>query len=544
MLQNLFRGIDCGWIGKQQGYPYMKNEIHIFGYQTNAMPAPQKFQTLAAQGHAFCIFPDARIFDAPNGKSTQHLLFGDYITPPKTEAGNYKKWTTSLLQQVGDTWWLQVRSRREEGWMKLDDIQEARILEVNFVDIGQGDGCHLVTPDDCHFIIDAGKNDNMYRFLRWRYNLNQPGKKLPKFYGLISHCDEDHWKGFEWLLSKIPAGQQRQIRFEKLYHQGILQREGSKLGTVFQKDGEHYLQDFIRTGDGMLSVLNQPGKKSQYEKLLIGALENFPDLPLETAWKDLKKPTILYKDGRLTLEVLAPIPEKVSGKLCLRWFDRGTTEIGKTKNGHSIVLVAHIGRMKVLLGGDLNSKSADYLMEAYSGTDVRELRRKLMEAKGAEKETLQKEMDKVIRDCRRVFQVEVAKSCHHGSHDITNEFLQALNPIATIISSGDEEPYCHPRPETLGAIGKFSRGERPLIYCTELARSSPEYIKMETKPKTDQVKQRIVSTYGMITLRTDGEKAVISQKLEQERSQFGLLVKWHIDKLIWNNERGEFVTVA
>ena len=152
-------------------------------------------------------------------------------------------------------------------------------------------------------------------------------------------------------------------------------------------------------------------------------------------------------------------------------------------------------------------------------------------------------MNNVIQECRKVFSAEITKSCHHGSHDITNEFLQAINPIATVISSGDEESYCHPRPETLGAIGKFSRGERPLIYCTELARSSPEYITLENKSKTDKVKQRIVSTYGMITLRTDGEKAIISQKLERSRSQFGLLVKWHIDKLRWNDERGEFVTI-
>lgn len=78
------------------------------------MPAPQTFQSLADQGHAFCVFPDARIFDKPDGKSIQHLLFGDYITPPKKEDGKYRKWTTSLLQQVNDTWWINVRSRRKK----------------------------------------------------------------------------------------------------------------------------------------------------------------------------------------------------------------------------------------------------------------------------------------------------------------------------------------------------------------------------------------------------------------------------------------------
>jgi len=511
--------------------------------KTSLMSLPEKFQQLTTQGYGFAVFPDAHIYELPGKKAIQHLIFGDYITPPKKDDGKYKKWTSSLLKRVDDTWWIHVRSRQEEGWMKLDSIQLERILEVNFVDIGQGDGCHMVTPADHHFIIDAGKRDNMYRFLRWRYNLNNPGKRLPKFYGLISHCDDDHWKGFEYLLSKIPLAQQRQIKFEKIFHQGILQRNGSTLGTVFEDNGTQYLEDFILDQEELVELLELSGKKSTYEQLLIGAIKNFPGLPLETVWKSMGENNILYQDAVLTVEVLAPIPEEVNGKLCLPWFDPKPDQIGKTKNGHSIVLMVKIGKMKIMLGGDLNSRAADYLMGKYSGEDVRALREQLMKAGPDDVQPLQQKMNAIIEKCREVFQSEVAKSCHHGSHDITNEFLQAVNPIVTVISSGDEESHCHPRPETLGAIGKFSRGERPLIYCTELARSSPEYIQLAAKEnKSDKSKQRIVSTYGMITLRTDGERAIISQKLEADRNAFGLIKKWHIDKLIWNEEREAFVT--
>ena len=55
------------------------------------MPLPLKFQQLAAQGHGFAVFPDARIFETPGKSSIQHLLFGDFITPPKKEDGKYKK---------------------------------------------------------------------------------------------------------------------------------------------------------------------------------------------------------------------------------------------------------------------------------------------------------------------------------------------------------------------------------------------------------------------------------------------------------------------
>src|SRR4028119_2359542 len=130
------------------------------------MALPLKFQKLADQGYGFAVFPDARIFESPGINSLQHLLFGDYITPPKKDNGKHKKWTSTLLKEVDGRWWVKIRSRQEEGWMNLDDIQLDRVLEVNFVEIGQGDGCHLVTPDDCHFIIDAGEGANMYRFLK------------------------------------------------------------------------------------------------------------------------------------------------------------------------------------------------------------------------------------------------------------------------------------------------------------------------------------------------------------------------------------------
>lgn len=82
-----------------------------------------------------------------------------------------------------------------------------------------------------------------------------------------------------------------------------------------------------------------------------------------------------------------------------------------------------------------------------------------------------------------------------------------------------------------------------MIYSTELSRSSPEYLSLEMiKVKTDKEKQRLVSTYGMIALRSDGKNTIITQKLEKPTSRFGLIVKWQIDKLIWNDERQDFVS--
>jgi hypothetical protein len=156
--------------------------------------------------------------------------------------------------------------------------------------------------------------------------------------------------------------------------------------------------------------------------------------------------------------------------------------------------------------------------------------------------TNEEERRLVVEAARKVFQVDVAKSCHHGSADFSDLFLEAVNPIATVISSGDEEPHAHPRSDTLGTIGRFSRGARPLIFSTELSRSAAEAIKDPNivqeqfrkaqrkieEAKTPEAKtkaldafeklvktiQRTVGTYGAVNARTDGERVVLAYKIE------------------------------
>ena len=137
---------------------------------------------------------------------------------------------------------------------------------------------------------------------------------------------------------------------------------------------------------------------------MLGAIKNFPNLNIETVWKELSEENLLYADEQLSLEVLAPVPELINNKLSLLWFNSKLKDIGKTKNGHSVVLMAHIGKMKIMLGGDLNSKSADYLMEQYSQADIIELKKRIAEANRDELPALKKEMEEIIEACRPFFQ--------------------------------------------------------------------------------------------------------------------------------------------
>lgn len=470
----------------------------------------------------FAGYPSAGVYKKPGkrepGAAVQQLLWGDWLKPLGIKEGK----------------WVQVRARNQTGWMHEDDIQEERLLEVNFVDIGQGDGCLIVTPDDKFLLIDAGEGDNMYRFLRWRFG----GFKQPITFecAVITHPDMDHYAGFKPILAE------QNVRVNLLCHNGIVERTGSQsLGPRVKEGAVSYLTDVIRDQAALRGIIDNPARRGRmlYPNLLRLAASSgrVGDIRMLCS-EDGFLPG--YDEGaELSLKVLGPVPEPgPNGERRLRWFG----DEGKTKNGHSVILKLQYRKVNMLLGGDLNVPSEDYLLERYTGLNP-------------EAETTADE-DHLVTAARQIFESDIAKACHHGSGDFRETYLRAVNAVATVVSSGDEESYSHPRPDALGAFGKYGRGRRPLIFSTELARSTKEYNTVpqqlrdeinklnrelanaasESKRKDLQKQldrtyrklERSVAVYGMISLRTDGRKVVIAQKLEQARSA---AKKWDIHQL-------------
>ncbi|KQC28872.1 ComEC/Rec2 family competence protein [Flagellimonas eckloniae] len=493
------------------------------------------FNTNGSRKFTYAGFPDAKILKSEtSSKWEQHLLFGDYITILDTEVVNDR---------------VLVNSRNKTGWIRIGDIQKNRVLEVNFVDIGQGDGCHMVTPDDQHYLIDAGKGDNMYRYLYWRFNLDKNDSLPFKFKAIVSHPDNDHYLGFADIFKESA------IEFDKIYHSGIVQRPvddtkgwNTQLGEVKElSDGEDYLLSLELTDAKMKAILSDPqnssGTGSQYPETMALSLTQQPQPNFEALNNTTGFLLGSGGDNELSLKVIAPIISQKDGKQVLPFLK----DNGKTKNGHSVLLMLKFNKLRVMLGGDINEEAGEYINHKLGANAKMEL------------------------------QADIAKACHHGSHLFSYEFLENINALGTVISSGDNENYSHPRPDTLGAIGKTGYSKKPLIFSTELARSNkdfssttiPELVKKYRKweeaekayedfkanfvdtpanrqilsdLKEDKVKKykeinSYLTRYGMISLRSDGEQMIVAQKLEKD----GRGGKYDIYKFRFDTQEQRFV---
>ncbi len=225
--------------------------------------------------------------------------------------------------------------------------------------------------------------------------------------------------------------------------------------------------------------------------------------------------------GAAAIRVLGPVAETLAGGgKGLRWL--GSESV--TRNGHSVVLRVDYGQARVLLTGDLNTAS----------------QRLLLSCQPAEE-----------------FNADVSKGCHHGSDDIDLRFVRAMAARATVISSGDNEDYAHPRPRILGASARYGRDSRamdgelmpPLLYSTELARSvgldfavhartvaeprveyKPEQLEADFDDSPTGSYRRLswlpMATdlvYGLVNVRSDGER-ILCATMKEGSSDFDLQV--------------------
>lgn len=396
-----------------------------------------------------------------SGKVINKILLGSWVGVTEIK-GDYFKVVTS----------------GPDGWIHKDDVRDKGGLKIYYVDVGQGDGSFIEIGDK-KMLIDGGPNSNLKRFLGWKYKyLIDKGEKIHIDYIIVSHFDDDHFKGL------IPIINDPNFTFGKIYHNGIPRfytsadlRNGKirpaiynkDLGTVKSVNGHEHLATTFSTIANIKKLQRIGGLKYRFSKFCEAVIKAKDEDRLGSVKWLLEGDSInlgTVEGVAAKMECLGPVPTIKGNKKYFKWFH----DSSHTRNGHSVVVKLDFGGRTMLFAGDLNSASENHLLDHFGSGNP--------------------------------FQVDVAKSCHHGSADFEVNFMKKVKPFATIISSGDNESYAHPSAEAIGCAGRYSRGVRPKVFSTELARSQNS-------------KNEIL--YGLINLRSDGTNIFMSQMKEAKK---------------------------
>lgn len=462
----------------------------------------------------------ADVFAQPGRKGFLHTLaWGDQVEVVETTAAHLKIRTTkfetqpdgSILPAKTDAF---IAPAKSSGVKPADAViakKDSKVLKVNFVDVQQGDGSVIEAPDGTTILVDGGDNQMFARYLAARYPGTSAAKPKTIDCILVTHGDADHFAGLTEIHDSETNKEPRKRLFiapRRVYHNGLVKRpskvaEKDQLGATKVVDGETLITGLE---DNLLEVadkeMNLPFKQwkaalaawNARGKILFRRLSFGADKAFE-----------FFNQGDLQISVLGPIPTKKGGVTGLKFLgnppksprvgheslDLGDAGFGglsasHTINGHSVVFRLKYGGFSYLFTGDLNDEAGRTLATKHQAGEVN-------------------------------LRSEVFKVPHHGSADFSGALFQMVSPVISVVSSGDEsakKEYIHPRATLMGALGKHSRVEEPLIFVTELV----AFFNVEGWARLTDAKKAEKrgdffgfsrTAYGIVKTRTDGKRLLV-----------------------------------
>ncbi len=424
---------------------------------------------------------------------------------------------------------MRVRAQRAGGGPSVEGfvragtaLREAGLLRLAMVDVQQGDGLILQTPDNKVVFIDGGDNKLFARFAAGAFPGTSDDHPLIVDAIVITHGDADHFQGLSELrrseaLDGVKAHKRVFVAPKRVYHNGLVKRpsndpatgrarpDTAMFGATVDHLGRLYAVELVDDIDDVpeaqrneqfnewaqtLQAWNTRTEAATGESIVRRRI----DLG-STAAFDFLNDGVDDESRRVTVELLGPITERVGGHTGLRLLrsppddanlmvgdiakpDKGSYSASHTINGHSINFRLRFGNVNFMLTGDMNQQSMHRLREANPDSKLRS---------------------------------EILKCPHHGSADFDMGFLRDVGPVVSIISSGDEsvrKEYIHPRATLMAALGRASRQTPAVIFCTELAaffayRGPSRLEKDDTRYEGFE---RL--NFGIIHIRTDGERVL------------------------------------
>ena len=219
---------------------------------------------------------------------------------------------------------------------------ESRSLNRLNVDLQQGDGTVIESPDGKVILVDGGDNQMFARYLAGRFRGTSKTNPRKIDCILVTHGDADHFAGLPEILKSETMKEARKRLFinpERYYHNGIVKHPGTKNGKVVpdlellgpnRKAGKTvYLTGLV---DDLLQApsadMNEPFNE------WIADLKEYDRRRMQQGQPPLECHRLEFGDGgkfdffnneNLKIEVLGPLVEKVEGNPALRFLGNPPT---------------------------------------------------------------------------------------------------------------------------------------------------------------------------------------------------------------------------
>lgn len=386
---------------------------------------------------------------------------------------------------------------------------EVRLLKVSFVDVQQGDGTIIQTPNGRLVTLDAGENQLFARFLAGRFRGTSATSRKQIDAMVVTHGDADHFSGLAEIHATetdagLPDFKRLFVHPTRVFHNGLVKRPGSVadeaiFGETAMVGGERVITELE---SDLLDVseteMNRPFRV--WRRALKAWREAGPIEIRRLARGDTSAFAFLA-DEPIEIEVLGPIETDVNGKAGLRFLSAPREGVpmahldfkpqrdispSHTVNGHSIVLRLRYGNFRMLFAGDLNNSVEEVLAAEHAAGTID-------------------------------LGSEIFKVPHHGSHEFTPDFLKAVSPLVSIVSSGDESArteHIHPRATLMNALGRYGRDDAALVFVTEMVAfyemvgPAVALESVGTAPPQQFFGFRR-SAFGCVRVRTDGDHLLV-----------------------------------
>jgi beta-lactamase superfamily II metal-dependent hydrolase len=465
----------------------------------------------------------AQVF-GPDKKLRTTLAWGDSVELLGETADRFKIALTDFVERPDGTQApVQtegfILKRQKEG-PKVDKVvvpaAENRVLKVDFVDVQQGDGSLIETPDGKVILIDGGDNQLFARFLANEYRGSSLAEPQPVEAILVTHGDADHFLGLTEIFKSEQNDNARKRLFvqpKRVFHNGLVKRPGGRpeiemLGEAQEVGGKTIITGLVDDlRDVAKTELNAPFKRwREVIDTYTSRAGSRDDLEVRRLQRGDDKAFDFLKDEEISVQVLGPIPVTKSGVKGLEYLGSPQRKFGHPSqqpqttfsgisashaiNGHSVVLRLQYGDFRFMFAGDLNEQAETVLARDHANGKID-------------------------------LQSEVFKVPHHGSADFLFEFLAAVNPVVSVVSAGDEsarKEFIHPRATLMAGLGRFGRDHEPLVFVTEMVAffemegyvlNNPPKDGQEWSKRRDRFFAFSRSAFGIVRVRTDGKRMLV-----------------------------------